>query len=323
MPKIFVICHQNGNCLDVVKYACTLNRNKDISVISIENADKQINEIKSLPINKIIKLIPKNDVDMMQINNEYYTNRLEKLLGDLKPDLIISQSTDFDVEILPRVAYRLKGTCILNALGLVISSNNELIVDKYVYGGKAIAQLNLSQRPFFIGVQKGQKVDMQFEKSDRPPDIIEEIDNLPFIPMGYKTITRELQLMDSAIENSSVVVAGGRGIGSKEGFTELTKIAKLLNGAVGASLGAVQKGWISEYYQVGQTGKVISPEMYIAIGISGAIQHIAGIRGAKHMCAINSDREAPIFDVAEVGIVEEYEKLIPILYEKINNLKRQ
>jgi electron transfer flavoprotein alpha subunit len=122
------------------------------------------------------------------------------------------------------------------------------------------------------------------------------------------------------LEEAKVVVSGGRGIGGSEGFKPLKQLAKILGGAVGASRTAVDAGWVPPSHQVGQTGKIVAPDVYLAIALSGSSQHVAGMGGSKVIVAINRDPEAPIFRIANLGVVEDYRNVLPALIEEFSRI---
>ncbi len=125
------------------------------------------------------------------------------------------------------------------------------------------------------------------------------------------------------LEDAKVVVSGGRGMGNAEAFQQLKRMAKILGGAVGASRTAVDAGWVAPAHQVGQTGKIVAPDVYFAIGISGSSQHIAGMGGSKIIVAVNRDPEAPILRIANLGVIEDYRNVLPALIEELEKLMRK
>ncbi len=125
------------------------------------------------------------------------------------------------------------------------------------------------------------------------------------------------------LEDADVVVAGGRGMGSAENFKLVEKLASLLGGVVGATRPVIEDGWISRAHQVGQSGKIVSPSLYIACGISGATQHVTGMTSSRFIVAINKDEDAPIFEIANVGVVGDVMKVLPVMMEEIRKIKTE
>lgn len=151
------------------------------------------------------------------------------------------------------------------------------------------------------------------------PAVIDNIKQLP-VHLHIKDIVEELS-EEVDLNEADVIVAGGRGMGSQENFRMIHELAELLNGAVGASRPAVEEGWISHRNQVGQSGKIVSPKLYIACGISGATQHISGIMDSDFIVAINKDANAPIFNVADIGIVGDVGDVLPVMIAELRARK--
>jgi electron transfer flavoprotein alpha subunit len=198
-------------------------------------------------------------------------------------------------------------------LSEVTNISQDLIVEKPVYGGKAVASFKVAGRPIILTIRRNyfekaplegtaEAIPLKVEKG--PVSLLEE---------------REEETAGIPLEDAEIVVTGGRGIGGAENFVSLREMADLFRGALGASRGAVDEGWMPPQAQVGQTGKIVAPTVYFAIGVSGASQHLAGITNAKCVVAINRDEEAGIFKRAQFGIVEDYKKVIPALLEALRS----
>ena len=125
------------------------------------------------------------------------------------------------------------------------------------------------------------------------------------------------------LEEAEIIVSGGRGMGTKENFQQVVDLAQLLGGVVGATRPAIEDGWIPRNHQVGQSGKIVAPKLYIACGISGATQHLTGIVNSDYIVAINKDEDAPIFEVANIGIVGDVNKVLPVMFEEIKKIKEE
>ncbi len=188
-----------------------------------------------------------------------------------------------------------------------------LRVRRPVFAGKALAWTHGEGAPFFLGLRPNTLAAV--ETSPGGEGTVEALP-LAYDPSTIRAVVKEIargEKGDLDVSEAEIIVAGGRGVGGPEGFEPLRQLAKVLGAAVGASRAAVDAGWIDHATQVGQTGKVVSPNLYIAVGISGAIQHLAGMRTAKVIVAVNKDPEAPIFKVADYGIVGDLFEVVPAL----------
>ncbi|BBO77884.1 electron transfer flavoprotein subunit alpha [Desulfosarcina widdelii] len=193
----------------------------------------------------------------------------------------------------------------------VIGIKPELVVERPLYGGKAVATYKLKKMPAVLTIRR-----KYFEAADLQG--FTESKLLGSDGKKVELITeREEKAEGIPLEDAEVIVSGGRGIGGAENFPILQTLADLFNGAVGASRGAVDEGWAKPTQQVGQTGKIVAPGVYFAVGISGASQHLAGIANAKCVVAINKDEEANIFKRARFGVVSDYKKIVPVLIETL------
>lgn len=186
-----------------------------------------------------------------------------------------------------------------------------------VYGGKAFAKLQCTKFPAVIAVRPKNFKPLLCQLVT-PVKVLQKLQ----VSVGNRVrfIERLEERVANHLEEAAIVISGGRGLGGPEAFAALEELANLVGGAVGASRAAVDAGWAPASYQVGQTGKMIRPELYVAIGISGAIQHLSGISHAKYVVAVNTDPDAPIFKRANVGVVEDFRNIVPLLTQKLTDL---
>jgi len=196
----------------------------------------------------------------------------------------------------------------------VTGISSELIVEQSIYGSKAVAYYDVNSRPVILTIKRKYFETAELEGTTETVDI----------PVSTKKISLVEEIEEEQkgipLENADIIITGGRGIGSKDGFVILEELAELFGGAVGASRGAVDEGWLSPNAQIGQTGKAVSPSVYFAIGVSGASQHLAGISNAKCVVAINKDEEANIFKRARFGIVCDYKKIVPAMIDVLKEI---
>jgi electron transfer flavoprotein alpha subunit len=237
------------------------------------------------------------------------------------PDIILADHTSIGQEVAPRLAFRLKTRLITDCIDLAIDPDSMLLLQtKMVYGGNALAVYTSELKPQMATIRA--KTMSPIERDDsRKGNTIRFDPRIDASSIRTELIERvKEEKKEIGIEDADIVISGGRGIGSREGFSQLKELDRLLNGAYGGSRPPCDLGWVPSSHQVGLTGKIIAPSLYIAVGISGATQHIVGISGAKKIVAINKDPNANIFRVADYGVIGDYREVLPSLIEKVREL---
>jgi len=235
-----------------------------------------------------------------------------------EPEVIVAAADTVGRELAPRLAFRLRAALVTEAMELRMDGG-ALIARRQVYGGRAMATLAVTKRPAVISVKpRSFDVPEPSAASGTVERLAVEID-----AQALGAVVRDVaaETAEVGLEEAQVVVGGGRGIGGADGFTLLQALAEALGGAVGSSRPPADEGWVPISWQIGQTGKTIRPNLYIAVGISGAAQHVAGVSGARTIVAINRDNQAPIFSLAHFGLVGDYRHIVPALTAKIKELK--
>jgi electron transfer flavoprotein alpha subunit len=255
---------------------------------------------------------------LFHFNDELYAEALKKLIEEIKPEVFIGGASAVGRALLPRVAATIKTGLTADCTELDIDNDTgNLLQTRPAFGGNIMATiLTPNHRPQIATIRP--RVMPVPQESERKG----EIKKFDFNPTTFKLskIIKEAVILSEEevnLHEAEVIVAAGRGVGSKENLKLIYDFAKKLGAAVGASRAVVDAGWISYPHQVGQTGTTVAPKVYIACGISGAIQHQVGMRSSDIIIAINSDSEAPIFDIATYGFVGDLHKIIPELMKKI------
>ena len=250
---------------------------------------------------------------------EYYTQALCAAVSSYPPDILLIGATAIGRDLGPRVAARLHTGLTADCTGLEIDPDSgNLLMTRPAFGGNLMATIICPEhRPQMATVRPGVMV-RALRDENRQGEII-HLDMKP--EWNRRCVTVEEVIMKASkkvdIQQARVLVSGGRGVGSADGFKLLEELAKALGGEVAASRAAVDAGWLDKDSQVGQTGKTVRPGLYFAIGISGAIQHLAGMEESDYIIVINKDPQAPIFSVADAGIVGDYSRIVPKLIEEI------
>ena len=280
------------------------------------------------------KVIVVDDPELKEYRTEPYTHAIASVIKEFKPEIFLIGATAIGRDLGPRVCARIHTGLTADGTKLDIgdfpmnpvpgreTKHNQLLMTRPAFGGNTIATIACPDfRPQMATVRPGvmQKAPKEagkkavvtefnpgFTKNNKYVDILEVV----------KAVSNTVDIMDAKI-----LVSGGRGVGSPENFKILDDLAEAIGGTVSCSRAVVDAGWKPKDLQVGQTGKTVRPNVYFAIGISGAIQHLAGMEESDIIVAINKDESAPIFDVADYGVVGDLNKIVPMLTEKIKEAK--
>jgi electron transfer flavoprotein alpha subunit len=265
-----------------------------------------------------------NEAKFNEYQPDLFLLALEKAVNQVKPQIIIMGQTDNGRELAARLAFRLNTEATLDCVDLAIEADTKrLLQTKPVYGGNAQSVIVTETDPQVVTIRTKAFSALAPDASRKGESISLLSPDEAALTTAVKTRITQKVVEDVAgikIEDARVVVAGGRGIGSAEGFKQLEELAKLLKGAVGASRPPCDNNWIPDTAQVGLTGKIIAPEVYFAIAISGSSQHMSGCSGSKTIIAINKDKEANIFRQARFGVVGDWKKVLPAFTQKIKEL---
>ncbi|OGN99548.1 MAG: hypothetical protein A2Y90_06175 [Chloroflexi bacterium RBG_13_52_12] len=262
-----------------------------------------------------------DDAQLKDYQPDFYLSVMEKTVSQIKPQVVIMGQTDSGRDLAPRLAFRLGTAATMDCVDLAIDPESKrLLQTKPVYGGNAQAVFTTETDPQIVTIRTKAMAALAPDSS-RKGEVINVPAGLDASAIKTRILERVVEeVAGIKIEDAQVVVAGGRGIGSAEGFQQLEELAKMLKGAVGASRPPCDNNWIQDTAQIGLTGKIIAPEVYFAIAISGSSQHMSGCSGAKTIIAINKDKEANIFRQARFGVVGDWKKVLPAFTQKLKEL---
>ncbi|MBI2868485.1 MAG: electron transfer flavoprotein subunit alpha/FixB family protein [Chloroflexi bacterium] len=265
-----------------------------------------------------------DDPLLKSYQTDAYLIALEKVAAQVNPQIIIMGQTSVGRDLAPRLAFRLGGAAILDCIELAIDPGTKrLQPTKPVYGGNARAIFSSDVNPQVVTIRTKAMPPAQADAAKKGEVIKVDAGLTAAAVRGrlVEKVTEEVKGIK--LEDAQVVVAGGRGVGSAEGFKQLEELAKLLKGAVGASRPPCDNGWVPDIIQIGLTGKIVAPELYIAVGLSGSSQHMSGCSGSKSIVAINKDPEANIFKESRFGVVGDWKKVLPAFAAKVKELLAQ
>lgn len=265
-------------------------------------------------------VVSADQAELIEYQPEVCLEALAQLCRELAPRAILFSNDVYSQEVVPRLAHRLGGSAVGDGIELLVR-DSAVCVKRSVYGGKAIATIELKRSPAVVWLRA-----RAFEPISAGSSSISTVRQTR-LKLRSDERTRIIERKSEPtgaerLEDARVIVSGGRGLGGPEAFKDLQELAGLLGAQVAASRAACDSGWCPPSWQVGQTGKKVAPGLYLAIAIRGASQHLAGISDAKVIAAINIDSDAPIFKYCRFGIVEDYQKVVPLLKEKLAALQK-
>jgi electron transfer flavoprotein alpha subunit len=261
-----------------------------------------------------------DDPALETFSSEGYTNVLASIVQQAEPAVVLMAASATGKDVAPRLAARLGVGLESDCTDFALDRDGRLLITRPIYAGKVIATVKLKSTPQMATVR---------------PNVlgVPEPDTSKTASVTVETVTVDVgeiraKVVDLLVAEggevplteATIIVSGGRGVKGSEGFAPIWALAKALGGSVGSSRAAVDAGWIDHSHQVGQTGKTVTPNLYVACGISGAIQHLAGMKTSKVIVAINRDPEAPIFNYADYGIVGDLFTVVPLVEKEVKAL---
>ncbi len=320
---VWVFSEQRNNEIKGVGYellskgrelADTLNT--ELCAIYFGHNVKGIEQLTACGADKIYLI---DDPAFATLSEDAYVTELVRLIKLHKPEIVLAGATPFGRSFFPRVAAILKTGLTADCTGLDIDTEKKLLRQtRPTFGGNVMATIICPSRRPQMSTVRPRVFKKKLLQAPHPCKIIKVDFNKEAISSKTKILNFVADLTEKvALEDADIIVSGGRGLGKPENFKLIRDLATALGAAVGSSRPPVDEGWIPYSHQVGQTGKTVCPKLYIAVGISGAVQHMAGMQTSDCIIAINDDPEAPIFQIAKIGIVGDLFKVVPLLTEKL------
>lgn len=283
------------------------------------NIDKLCDEMIHCGADKVVYL---DDKSLEVYTTEPYSQAMAAAIDTYKPEIFLVGATAVGRDLAPRVSARVETGLTADCTKLEIGEGKNLWMTRPAFGGNIMATIVCTEhRPQMSTVRPGvmknypKDTSRTGEKINLDIELVENNLNVEVL----NVVIEEKEKVN--IEDASILVSGGRGVGCKENYFILENLAEELSGTVSSSRAAVDAGWVDHDRQVGQTGKTVRPDVYFALGISGAIQHVAGMEESEFIIAINKDGSAPVFDVSDLGIVGDLNKILPLLLTELKTLK--
>lgn len=315
--KILVFIEQrNGQIkrasLEAVKAANNLAEKLSYEVTAVAVG----NEVSDLDRINVQKVVHYKNNELENYSTSAYSDLVTEFAKESDAEILFFGNTALGKDLAPRVSVKLEAGIIMDVVEFNLNDGN-IIASRPVYAGKALTNVKVNTQKKVFTVRPN-VFSLSDEESGSAQVEIKEVSspNLACKVVEYKKAGGKLDVAEA-----DIIVSGGRGLKEAGNFKLIEELAEVLGGAVGASRAVVDAGWRPHDEQVGQTGKTVSPTLYVAVGISGAIQHLAGMRSSKYIVAINKDADAPIFQIADYGIAGDAFEIVPALIEELKKVK--
>jgi electron transfer flavoprotein alpha subunit len=295
-------------------YKLASELNLETEAVVVGNDISNINDVGNFGISKVVHL---KSADLANYTSSGYRDAIVNYATEVDADYVMLANTSMGKDLAPRLAVKLGAGCLMDCVKLDTSSG-ELTATRPVYAGKALVDVKFNSGKKVITIRPNVFKAQPSENSSVDVTVSEvSSPNLKSRVVEFKKSKGKLDVAEA-----DIIVSGGRGMKAAEHFNLIEELADSLGAAVGASRAVVDAGWRPHGEQVGQTGKTVSPSLYVACGISGAIQHLAGMSSSKYIVAINKDKDAPIFTIADYGIAGDVFDILPALTEEIKKVKQ-
>jgi electron transfer flavoprotein alpha subunit len=295
-------------------YKIASELNLEVEAVVVGNEISNINDVGNYGISKVVHL---KHADLDNYSSSGYRDAIVNYANEVDADYIMLANTSLGKDLAPRLAVKLGAGCLMDCVKLDTSSG-DLTATRPVYAGKALVDVKFNSGKKVITIRPNVFKALPTENSS--VDVTSKEVSSP----NLKTRVVEFKKSEGKLDvaEADIIVSGGRGMKGPEHFNLIEELADSLGAAVGASRAVVDAGWRPHGEQVGQTGKTVSPSLYVACGISGAIQHLAGMSSSKYIVAINKDKDAPIFNIADYGVAGDVFEILPVLTEEIKKVKQ-
>lgn len=304
---------------ELLSYAHGIAKQLNTSVVALSIGNVAEEELKKAGNYGVSKVVSANDARLSQLVNQAYASVIAEVAVKENASVVVFANNMTGKAVAPRVSVKLKAGLVSGAVALPVSTE-PFVVKKKVYTGKAIASVTVKSAIKIITLAQN-----SFGLVESPAEVAIENYNPALADKDFATSVIESNKQSGKIllTDAEIVVSGGRGMKSADCWPPIEELATLLGGATACSRPVADEGWRPHHEHVGQTGKIIAPNLYFAFGISGAIQHLGGVSSSKVIVAVNKDKDAPIFEAADYGVVGDVNTVLPELIKLIKEAKGQ